>query len=337
MPRLSLETRGRVILLGNKGYSVSKIKQRLKEEGLSVSKVSLYKLIKKENLFGTVADLPRRTIQPKIGKEQLIFIDEAMAENDELTARLLRDMMIAKWPNLEISLSTIKRARKFIGWVATRPQYCQLVRETNKQKRLEWCLKQQENLDTFDNVIWTDECSVQLDSHGKLCFRKRNEPRKLKGRPKHPLKVHVWAGISKSGTTPLIIFKGTLTATRFCRILEEGLLSHLTQSMPASHRFQMDNDPKHTSKYTKKFLADKGINWWPTPPESPDLNPIENVWGSMKYYLRTVIKPKTQSELIEGMKRFWKTMNSSVCAKYIDHLQKVIPAVIKAKGAASGY
>ena len=106
-----------MILLGNKGYSVSKIKQRLKEEGLSVSKVSLYKLIKKENLFGTVADLPRRTIQPKIGKEQLIFIDEALAENDELTARLLRDMMIAKWPNLEISLSTIKRARKFIGWM----------------------------------------------------------------------------------------------------------------------------------------------------------------------------------------------------------------------------
>jgi len=29
----------------------------------------------------------------------------------------------------------------------------------------------------------------------------------------------------------------------------------------------------------------KKIKWWKTPPESPDLNPIENIWGSMKQYL----------------------------------------------------
>ena len=45
-----------------------------------------------------------------------------------------------------------------------------------------------------------------------------------------------------------------------------------------------DNDPKHTSRYAKH------INWWKTPASSPDLNPIENVWHTMKEYLRSDYK-----------------------------------------------
>ena len=81
----------------------------------------------------------------------------------------------------------------------------------------------------------------------------------------------------------------------------------------------------------------KGINWWKTPASSPDLNPIENVWGSMKQYLRTYIKHKTVPELKQGIKRFWKTLTTQVCTKYIDHLRKVVPKVIEVDGAPSGY
>ena len=50
-------------------------------------------------------------------------------------------------------------------------------------------LKATRNGEVFDDFICTDECSVQQDSHGRLCFHKINEPRKLKGKHKHPLKV----------------------------------------------------------------------------------------------------------------------------------------------------
>ena len=38
-----------------------------------------------------------------------------------------------------------------------------------------------------------------------------------------------------------------------------------------------DNDPKHRSRLAQRFYDGNGINRWRTPPESPDLNPIENL------------------------------------------------------------
>ena len=49
----------------------------------------------------------------------------------------------------------------------------------------------------FDDAIFTDESSVMLETHRKKCYRRRDTPRKLKPRPKHPVKVHVWGGFQR--------------------------------------------------------------------------------------------------------------------------------------------
>lgn len=98
-----------------------------------------------------------------------------------------------------------------------------------------------------------------------------------------------------------------------------------------------DNDPKHTSRVAKDFFREHNINWWQTVPESPDLNPIENLWHELKEYIRRNVKPRTKEELVDGIKEFWKTVDATKCQKYIRHLRKVIPKVIEVNGAATGY
>ena len=156
---------------------------------------------------------------------------------------------------IKVSLTTIKCARKVeLGWIRTRPKYFQLVQAANKEKRLIWCNERLAEKDTFHDVIWSDECSIQLDQHVRLCFRKSKQQCSLKPKPNHPPKVHIWAGISSRGATLVCVFKGIMNSTRYCEILESPLLPFLKASFPPGHQFQQDNDPKHTSNYTKQFL-----------------------------------------------------------------------------------
>ena len=159
----------------------------------------------------------------------------------------------------------------------------------------------------------------------------------LSHRAKHPIKVHVWAGISLKGPTDIIIFEGIMDAPLFVEILKVGLLPFIRDKFPESHRFMQDNDPKHRSNLVKDFLEDEGVNWWKTVPESPDLNPIENLWHELKEFIRREVKPTTKQQLIDGIKQFWNTVDSKKCTKYIRHLQKVIPKVIEVKGEPTGY
>ena len=136
-------------------------------------------------------------------------------------------------------------------------------------------------------------------------------------RPKHPLKVHVWAGISLTGRTGICIFQGTMNKEVYVDILERTLCPFIRDVYPHSHKFFQDNDPKHTSRYAASFMARKGINWWKSPPESPDLNPIENLWHELKEFLRREIKPQTKQELVDGINTFWNTVDVAKCTRYI--------------------
>lgn len=123
----------------------------------------------------------------------------------------------------------------------------------------------------------------------------------------------------------------------FVEILDETLLPFIRDVYPDGHKFMQDNDPKHTSGYAGEWMKDHGVNWWKTPAESPDLNPIENLWHELKEYIRREVKPKTKDQLIDGISEFWGTVNVDKCKKYIGHLKKVIPKVIELEGAATGY
>lgn len=74
-------------------------------------------------------------------------------------------------------------------------------------------------------------------------------------RTKHPVKVHVWAGISTRGPTGICIVEGTMDAELYVEILQNTLVPFLHDVYPRRHRFMQDNDTKHTSKWAIAFLS----------------------------------------------------------------------------------
>ena len=73
------------------------------------------------------------------------------------------------------------------------------------------------------------------------------------------------------------MFSGIMNTTHLSTVYEAGLLPFIQERFPDGRRLYQDNDPKHASKYIEKFLEERGVNWWCTPPESPDHNPVELV------------------------------------------------------------
>ena len=74
-------------------------------------------------------------------------------------------------------------------------------------------------------------------------------------RAKHPVKVHVWAGISLKGRTGICIFDGIMDAAMYVNILEGTLIPFIREVFPEGYcRFMQDNDPKHTSHYAQDYF-----------------------------------------------------------------------------------
>ena len=61
------------------------------------------------------------------------------------------------------------------------------------------------------------------------------------------------------------------------------------------------------------------------------------LWHELKHHLRKSVKPTTKEELINGITNFWATVTPEKCARYINHVRKVIPIVVTREGRASGH
>ncbi len=143
--------------------------------------------------------------------------------------------------------------------------------------------------------------------------------------------------LSSAGVGALSFLKTNVTAPVYQEIFENFMLPSADQLFKdADFIFQQDLAPAHTAKSTKSWLNDHGVGVLDWPANSPDLNPIENLWGIVKRKMRNK-RPKNADELKATVKETCASIPPQQCHKLITSMPRQIEAVIKAKGASTKY
>jgi transposase len=241
---------------------------------------------------------------------------------------------------LRASARTVQKYLRRLGWKKRSSKFWQYVSIKNRIERMIFAKMYLTSGLNFDNSIFIDESTVQMNINGPKHWSRRElgEPRNgLIGRYSHPASVHVLGGISRRGATSLEIFSSRLNGRGFTSLLGDFLVPFVRRVYPDSHRLHMDNAPSHSSVHTSGFLDLNEIFHFRTPPQSPDINPIEMVWNDIKYHIKSTVKPKTRRELINGILYFWRNkVTVEYCNSKINHLNRVLQTIIINKGKATG-
>lgn len=331
---IALQIRKLIVEDRENGLSLRKIAEKYK-----ISKTSVEKLCKKFEKTQQIGNIPGRGRNRATTKREDTLIVRQIKIKPDTSSSEIKEQL-----NLNVSTKTIRRRLRennFQSRVSIRKP---MISAKNKKKRLEFAKNHIDKPISFwKNVIWSDESKFELVGKKKRrkIWRKTGEALL----DKHTTKtvkfgggsIMVWGCFSWHSIGNLHKIDGIMDARHYIRILEKNLEESATKmNIGDQYIFMQDNDPKHTAGVTKRFFERKAINLMDWPPQSADLNPIENLWSM----LDSKVPPsgrKNQNEFFGSLQTAWNELSPNLLQKLVESMPKRLQAVIIAKGGNTKY
>jgi len=342
---LTPRKRAKIEILIKEGYCGTVIANKV-----GVSTASVSRLRKKLN-FGQSLDVKRAG---KCGrKRKSTERDDSFIVRESLKDRIKTATQIwvdVKTRDIDISKETVRRRLREAGLNAHRPLLKQKLTPAMTKKRYAWA-KTLRNWTEEDwkRVVFSDESIIQCKSAGSRYVRRRVgeqfHPDCVTQRVKHPTQVMVWSVISFYGTGRLYIVEGTMKQEQYRKVIENRLLPQLRdwalkkgQQGTGDFIFMHDGAPCHKAKAVTEYLRVNDVQVLEWPGNSPDMNPIENIWGILKAEMskKTIT---TRTQLVEELIAVWVRDEkfSSKCEALVQSMPARIQALLKAKGSFTKY
>lgn len=304
----------------------------------SINKSVVSRLIKKYESQGTIETIHAGGRPEKTTEKDDHLIKWCIQKDPTISAN-----QILKKLKLPVSESTIKRRAVGFGLFSRRPARKPFLSEKNRKARLLFARSHIDwTITKWRSVLFSDESKFNLRNSDGIMFVRRPKGERLN--PKYCVptfkyggggNVLVWGCFSGHGIGPIHRIDGIMDRFVYVNILKNVMLPFADEEMPVKWRFQQDNDPKHTSKLAKDWFRDNKIEVLEWPAQSPDLNPIENLWEIVNKRVDRTCSNK--EALFDAVKEAWNNIPEETISNLIASMPKRCSEVIRNNGMHTKY
>ncbi len=319
---MSQDLRKNIISLHKKGEGYKKI-----SKALLISQNTVAKVVQTFKKDGTATISLRRSGHPRKLTPRQERLQMRRVEENRHASSLQLSKEVESQTGVTISRDTLWRTLQRNGMHGCRPRKKPLLKPRHKKAHLEFARAHADkDEDYWDSILWSDETEINVfgtDGFKTVWCRKGEEYKEKCMVPtvKHGGgSVLMWGCMSAAGVGELHFIDGIMNSQMYCSILKEKMLPSL-RAIGRGALFQHDNDPKHTSKATVGFLKKNRVKVIQWPSMSPDLNPIEHLWGILKRQVEHH-SPSSIQSLKKVILEEWKKIDLAKCRQLVHSMPR---------------
>lgn len=335
---LSIDLRQLIIRLHSEGKSLREIGKIVKKSFSTVRNI-----VNKYGKHRRIKDFPRSGRPKKLSEVQVKGISREVRKDPASSAVQIAER-ISKDTGNSVSGRTVCRALNSCGLHGRVPRKKPFISSTNRKKRMAFAESHRFSSCHFWNgTIFSDESKFEIFGgrrKNKIWRSKNSEllPQNLVPTVKHGGgSVMVWGCMSAAGVGKLVFVESTMRKEDYLKILKQNLKESVKiLGLGVPWTFQQDNDPKHTAIIVKNWLNKNVPNQLNSPPQSPDINPIEHLWEHLDRQIRKR-NITSKDHLKKCLLEEWSKIPTNVTQNLVDSMPRRMEAVIKAEGGPTKY